>query len=107
MLLFYIRIFAIRGFRHTCWAIVGLNAMIFASVVIATCLICRPITYSFDKTSPNGECGDLDRFEQYIAIINMIADSIIVILPMPMLWRLQMDTKKKVGISILLGLGVL
>lgn len=107
MLLLYIRIFPIRSFRRICWTIAGLNAAIFISVVLATCLICRPITYSFDKTIPHGKCGDLDRFENYTAIVSLFADTTIVVLPMPMLWRLQMEVRKKVGISIILGMGTM
>ncbi len=107
MLLLYIRIFHVRSFRQICWIITGLNVAIFVSVVLATCLICRPITYSFDKTSLSGECGILNRFENYTAIISLIADTTIVILPMPMLWRLQMELRNKVGISIVLGMGTM
>lgn len=107
MLLFYIRIFAVRRFRMICWAFVALNLATLLSVILGTCLICRPITYSFDKSIPNGHCGDLLGFEMYTTICNMISDSIIVTLPMPMLWGLQMQTKKKIGLSFVLGMGAL
>lgn len=107
MLLLYIRIFAVPWFRTLCWVVVALNIMTLISVILGTCLICRPITYSFDKTIAGGSCGDLLQFELYTAISNLIADSITVILPMPMLWRLQMQKKKKVQLSIVLGMGTM
>ena len=77
------------------------------SILLATLLICSPVTYSFDKTTPGGHCGDLTSFELYTAILNLVLDFIIVTLPMPMLWSLQMRTKQKVGISIVLGIGIM
>jgi hypothetical protein len=107
MLLFYIHIFAVRRFRMMSWAVVALNLATLMSIILSTCLICRPITYSFEKTLPNGHCGDLVSFELYPAIWNLISDSIIVILPMPMLWGLELQRKKKIGLSIVFGVGVM
>ncbi|KAL8730562.1 MAG: hypothetical protein Q9166_004016 [cf. Caloplaca sp. 2 TL-2023] len=107
MLLLYIRIFPVRNFRNICWANVGLNALVFVSIVLGTCLICTPITWSFDKSDPNGKCGNLLKFERYTAVMSLITDAIIVVLPMPMLWRLQMKLQKKIGISVVFGLGAI
>ncbi|KAI4266001.1 MAG: hypothetical protein L6R38_009021 [Xanthoria sp. 2 TBL-2021] len=107
MLLLYLRIFPVPRFRQICWANIGLNAVVFATIVLATCLICTPITHSFDKTSIGGHCGDLQAFERYPAVMSLLADAVIVVLPMPMLWRLQMKLSKKIGISIVFGLGAI
>ncbi len=105
MLLFYIRIFVVRRFRTICWIFIILNLLILISIIFTACLICQPILYSFDKTIPGGHCGNLAHFELYSTITSLVSDSVIVILPMPMIWRLQMHTKRKVGISIVFGMG--
>ena len=107
MLLFYIRMFPVRAFRMLCWIITGINLLSLVAVILSTLLICRPITYSFDKTIPGGSCGDLLRFELFTAVWNLISDFIVVVLPMPMLWKLQLQTKKKVGLCIAFGMGIL
>ena len=89
-----------------CWIIAVINIASLIAVIVSTCSICRPYSYSFVKTS-GGYCGNLPSFEHYTAIWNLIADTIIVILPMPMLWGLQMQTKKKVGLSIVFGIGLM
>lgn len=106
MLLLYIRIFAIPWFRTLCWAVLILNVLAMISIILGTCLICRPIMYSFDKTIPNGHCGDLFSFENYTAIMSVILDFIVVLLPMPMLWGLQLQRKKRIGLSIVFGMGI-
>lgn len=105
MILLYIRIFATRIFRYICWCVVGINLVTLLSIILASCLICRPITYSFDKTTPNGKCGDLASYELYTAVMSLIADLMVVVLPMPMLWRLQMGSRKKIELSIIFGIG--
>lgn len=105
MLLLYIRIFTVRSFKLICQAFIVVNILNLISVILSVCLICKPYSYSFDKTIPGGHCGSLTSFELYTAIFNLLADLIIVLLPMPMLWRLQMQTKRKVGISLIFAMG--
>lgn len=77
---------------------------------IANCLqvllICRPIAYNWDKTV-DGTCNL--GLAPYIssACINMGIDVVIIILPMPMLWSLQLPTRKKVALTAIFGMGVL
>ena len=105
MILLYIRIFAIPTFRYVCWSVIGLNAAIFLSIFLGTLLICRPISYSFVKTIPNGTCGSLSSFELYTAIMNLMMDLIVVVLPLPMLWRLHMSSRKKIQLTFVFGMG--
>ena len=107
ILLFYIHIFAIQRFRQTCWVVIGLNVASFVAVEISTGLICKPIGYSYNRTIPGGHCGDLSTFERFTAVWNLLCDAALVVLPMPILWNLQMKTKKKVGLSIVFGAGTM
>ena len=43
----------------------------------------------------------------YIAVLNCLQDIVIVILPMPVLWGLQMARIKKVALSGMFGIGTL
>ena len=90
-----------------CWILIAANMAMLISVILLVCLICNPIAYIFDKTIPDGHCGDLLQFELYTSISNLTMDAITVILPMPIHWRLQMQTKKKIGLTIVLGMGAM
>ncbi len=37
--------------------------------------------------------------------MSMVQDVIIVVLPIPVVWRMNMDMRKKVGVGIMFGLG--
>ncbi len=68
-------------------------------------LICRPIALNWDKTL-KGHCGDTTSQEIASASINMVLDLSIVILPMPVLWGLQLPLRKKVWLSGVLSIGL-
>jgi len=72
---------------------------------MANCLLCRPISSIWDF-SVKGSCGDHKSLDQYIATMNLVQDFIVIILPMPILWRLQMGIKKKLALSGIFGIGV-
>ena len=70
-------------------------------------LICQPLAFNWDQTIPGGHCGN--GVAAYIAAhsINFALDGSLAILPMPVLWGLQMPTRKKIEISIMFSLGTL
>ncbi len=106
IILLCFRIFVIPRFQMICWVLVAINIAGLISVVLSTCLICRPISYSFDKTIPGGRCGDLEAFEIYTAVFSLLLDSTVFILPIPVLWKLQMQRKRKIELSIVFGIGL-
>ena len=103
-------IFHKRSFRIACYTIQGLNFAFFSSTVIAACrcLICRPISFNWDRTIPGGGiCGDQKALDLYIGVFNLLMDVTTVILPMPVLWGLQIATTKKIVLSGIFGMGVM
>ena len=42
----------------------------------------------------------------FIAICNFLQDVIIVVLPMPILWNLQMAVSRKVALTGMFGMGI-
>ena len=103
----YIRIFPTRIFRRICYSVLVANIVFFTSTVLADCLICRPISYRWDRvTRGTGYCGHEKPLDLYIGIVNLLLDVTTVVLPMPILWGLKMDTGKKVKLSGMFGLGI-
>ena len=89
------------------WAFVGLNATSLIALILATLLICHPIEYSYNKNIPRGHCGNMLALQRWGAIWNLLMDTAIVVLPMPILWGLTVDRKKKIGVTFVLGTGVM
>lgn len=74
---------------------------------MAGLLICRPFAYNWDQTIPGGKCGDQIVSFTVTGVINLLTDVVVLVLPMPYLYRLQMRTYKKVVLMGVFGIGLL
>lgn len=103
--LYYV-IFVNPKFRWGCFVVMGLTAAYCFSNILQNLLLCRPIQYNWDKTI-DGHCSP--SYYPYVssASINMGLDVIIFLLPIPMLWRLQMDSRRKIYLCLIFGVGIL
>ena len=106
ILCLYLAIFPTRPFHFTVYAVMGLVSCYCLGFIIRTFAICHPIEYNWDKDI-HGSCGDGEKSSIAGGISNMILDIIVIVLPMPMLWRLQMAAKKKMIVMGIFGLGIL
>lgn len=107
ILALYIRIFRTKSFRMTCYVVHGINAAFGAATILGACLICLPIAFNWDRSIPGGYCGDQKSLDLFIGVFNLLMDVIVVVLPMPVLWDLQMAAGKKVRIGGMFGLGIM
>ena len=88
--------------------------------------LCRPFAYDWDKSIPGGKCSELDRTYISIAALDILGDAMIIgkhayarllkesvqtswkvdieaesslALPMLSIWKLQISTSTKIGLS--------
>lgn len=73
--------------------------------VLATLLICKPISYNWDFTTQKGSCANTTVNCIVGAGINIVTDLVILLLPMPTIWRLKIPTRSKISLSLIFGLG--
>ena len=103
----YMQLFPTRSFRIACHAALALNVAFGATAVIADCLICQPIRYRWAPTIVHGSCGDQKSLDMYIAILNLLQDVLVVVLPIPVLWGLQIARSRKVALISIFGIGIM
>ncbi|KAG9232503.1 hypothetical protein BJ875DRAFT_76933 [Amylocarpus encephaloides] len=102
--LFYIRIFFTRPFRLASWIVIGFLVAWSLSVVLNAVLICRPVAANWD---PNiGNCANQTTSYTIIGVVDLLTDIAVFILPMKMIWGLQVGTAKRVALFCVFGLGV-
>lgn len=104
ILLLYHRVFPGRTFRNflivtavvvTAWALAAFFCDTFT---------CYPIESQWD-TSIKGTCIDYGEVTLGIGIANVIIDCVLLVLPLPILWKLQMSPRRKVLLFFTLGAG--
>ncbi|KAI0389464.1 hypothetical protein F5Y17DRAFT_448888 [Xylariaceae sp. FL0594] len=107
ILFFYVSIFTMPKIRTAVFVIIGLTAALIVVVIFESFLLCRPFEFTWNKTIAGGVCGSSKDAYLAIGITNLIIDLCVVAVPMPVVWKLQMPTRKKVVVSAILGFGVL
>ena len=65
---------------------------------------CTPVRRVWDLSVP-GHCIDFSGLVLGSAISNVVIDLILLLLPLPMLWRLQMSIVRKASLTIAFALG--
>lgn len=77
------------------------------SVSIAIFLDCQPFRYTWDKTIPGGHCINQNAQSFGVTATNIVTDIVVLVLPIPWLWKLQMESSRKLAIILLFLLGCL
>lgn len=78
---------------------------------VQTLLQCRPTEFTWDKSLPGG--GDCIAPSSLVvggminSSLTVISDFVLAVLPIPMLWNVQMNWRVKASIIAILSLGFL
>ncbi|CAG8051472.1 unnamed protein product [Penicillium nalgiovense] len=105
ILFLYISIFPVTWVLRVSWATMGVIVAWTIGTILAGCLICRPFAFNWDQTIPGGSCGNQVTSFTATGVINLITDVVVLVTPMPLLYKLQMARYKKVVFITIFGLG--
>lgn len=106
VLAFYYRIFPILRFRRLVVWIGGASVAFAVSVVFSAIFRCRPIDYAWDQGdgSIKGHCFGVQGFFIGSGSCNVGLNMLIFIIPMPLLWRLQVTVRQQIVLTMLFTL---
>ena len=105
VLLFYVRVFGIvLVYRFIFWIVAFLIIGWGIAINFMAIFGCAPIHRAWNPTLP-GHCASLDQTLLGTAISNIVVDFILLVLPVPMLWRLQMETSNKIALVAVFSAG--
>lgn len=94
----YHRIFPSKSFHKVIFGIAAVVTSWALSAFFASIFNCYPIRMSWEPTIP-GRCIDYGMVTLIIGIFNIFIDFIMLSAPMPLLWKLQMSTRRKILLS--------
>ncbi|KAA8618426.1 hypothetical protein PtrSN002B_002980 [Pyrenophora tritici-repentis] len=103
---FYSRLSPSRRYQAAVWTTglicSGAYIGIFFSVVFA----CKPIAASWDPLLlPTAKCTNRGAIYITTAVIGIVTDIMLILIPIPTIWGLQMPTKQKIGLTLIFGVG--
>lgn len=90
VLLLYRRLFPNRRFRIILWCVGGFIVCYSSIQNVMTIFDCHPIEAIWNPFV-KGTCIDLNTLAIVMGILNIVTDFVTLILPMPLLWRLQIS----------------
>lgn len=107
------RMFVPRGTRKKNAFFWGCMAVCFVQVgagiatVVALNVQCIPHAAIWDLTITDAQCFELYPLQVSSASIQLVSDIAIFLLPQHVIWTLKMTWRKRLGVSIVFGLGLL
>jgi hypothetical protein len=109
ILLFYMRIFDVADRLFRIVSRVATLAIFTwcLSVILCGFLLCRPFAYNWDQTIPGGHCNNQILSYILTGSFNIVTDMLVLCLPIPMIWKLQMPFKTKVALTLIFAIGFL
>lgn len=108
VLLFYKRVFRGDTFNAAVWTMMGIVGVWFVAFFFANLLQCYPISVNWvDSGAQNTSCINTNMMYIAQAWTDMLTDVMILSLPIPCIWALQMPARHKVGVTAIFLLGLL
>lgn len=110
ILLFYLRLFGVRKwFRRVLYVTESVVVCWCIATVFAAIFRCSPVRYGFlpVTTQTISHCDDIDAYLLATSILNVVLEFWILLLPLSVVWTLQLPNKQKAAVSCIFLLGAL
>ena len=96
----YLRIFTSRTARFTCYILIFVIVANCVSFLFASTFQCSPIAYQWDKTIEGGTCFNIEAAFKASGAPNIATDAVILVLPIPTVWKLKASWIRKLGLMV-------
>ncbi|EGP85013.1 uncharacterized protein MYCGRDRAFT_74768 [Zymoseptoria tritici IPO323] len=109
MLLTYLRIFPGAVFRQMAFISIGLNVVCAVVFFLLSTFQCVPVSYSWHRWDGEheGHCYNINLQIRVAAIVNILLDVAAVVLPLPQLWKMKLNTPKTLLVFLMFAIGLL
>ena len=97
ILMLYLRIFTDRFSRVICWALVGILSVLAVINVFVVLFQCQPRSKAWNPTEP-GHCHNIELHFIWGTFPNIVTDLVMLILPLPVIYRLHAKPRVKLGL---------
>lgn len=106
ILCFYLRVFVTPYVRLGAKIGIFIVCLGELGMILQPFLMCKPWQALWDKTI-KGQCGNHHASLIAMGVWAMVSDMGVLTLPVPSLWSLQMDRRKRVALIVVFSIGLL
>lgn len=96
----YLRIFPQKPYRLACYVISGILVASLMANIIMVSVLCIPLKAYWDPHIQGARCISRDALFRYSTLPNIITDICMLILPFPVIWRISISTRDKLGLTL-------
>ncbi|WQF86326.1 Putative extracellular membrane protein, CFEM [Colletotrichum destructivum] len=103
IVMLYLRVFTTPWFKWACWAFVAFmfgHGAIFALLIVFQCI---PVAAVWDRVL-SGRCLNVNAVGWAGAVLSIVEDIVLMILPIPELAKLQVTGRKRTGVGIMFSI---
>ncbi|MCJ1307713.1 hypothetical protein MMC25_001361 [Agyrium rufum] len=104
-LAFYWRLFHVQSMKIPLFVTAALVAVWMVAIFVVAIFSCWPIHGFWELTLANRKCINTEQFYLAQSVYSIITDLMILILPMPIVWNLQISRGQKIGITSIFLVG--
>ncbi|MCJ1463565.1 hypothetical protein MMC07_002173 [Pseudocyphellaria aurata] len=104
ILLLYKRTFIIKPMRNAIYAVGAFVIGNAISNITSFALLCTPLARFWDPERP-GHCTNRPLLFMFASLFPMLTDVAIYVMPMPVIWRLQMTLRRKFELTLVFAVG--
>ena len=101
----YLRVFADDTLQRNTKIFMIVSSTLVIAVTIWDVLTCLPVSMNWDLDA-KGKCGNRKAPYLTACIVGVASDAIALMLPMPLIWRLQTERANKVNLQCLFAFGL-
>ncbi|KAL9017883.1 MAG: hypothetical protein Q9185_004791 [Variospora sp. 1 TL-2023] len=109
VLLFYQRIFQGKWFQSAVWLMIGIDFVWTVTFFFCNLLQCYPISINWESLVGNvkDKCIDVNRVIVAQCWTDVASNVVILALPMPSIWAMQMSVRRKLAVCGIFLLGLM
>lgn len=100
----YLSIFTNNITRNITYGLVAILVATWMAQTLSAIFQCWPVAYIWDK-SIHGHCVNQNALFQYWNVPNISTDLVMLVVPMPTIWHMQMSRVQKVELMVTFALG--
>jgi len=107
LLLLYRRLAPQRWFQYMNWSVIAVVLSSSTALLFITIFPCRPVSGAWDLTlAAETVCVDRPAIYKATAVIGAVTDLMVLAVPLPIVIKLQIPLRQKIGLIILFSLGI-
>ncbi|KAM0323157.1 hypothetical protein ACHAQA_009007 [Verticillium albo-atrum] len=107
--LFLLRMTPSAKFRYFIWGTIIFTILSATGNLLTVFFQCQPLAFTWDASIPGGQCippANLKFAAFFNSSVSVLTDLVFALLPIPMLWNVQLNWKVKSAVAGILSLGI-